>query len=167
MLLGRGADVNAADDDGQTALMDAAEEGYADVVEVLLRYGAKVPLDLQGNVVVEVAIKAIAEDRANHHLVCYGINQSLTAKKDADVPPVDSKEFNPHSMSMLPTGLVVEIATMSAASDMSYALASRIAQNVIDPQEEEKEEARAADAGSDDEKQQSTCEQIMTNCVIS
>ena len=59
---------------------------------------------------------------------------------------------------------VVKLCT-SYVSDVS--LGSEDFISAAEFREEEKEEARAADAGSDDEKQQSTCEQIMTNCVIS
>ena len=40
MLVARGAKVDAADDDGETALMKAAAGGFADVVEALLAAGA-------------------------------------------------------------------------------------------------------------------------------
>ena len=39
-LLGRGADVNAADRDGWTPLMEAASKGHAAVVRLLLDAGA-------------------------------------------------------------------------------------------------------------------------------
>ena len=39
-LLARGADVNAKERRGQTALMWAAAEGHAEVVELLLKAGA-------------------------------------------------------------------------------------------------------------------------------
>ena len=41
-LIDKGADVNAKDDDGETALMLAAYYGYADVVRVLIEKGADV-----------------------------------------------------------------------------------------------------------------------------
>ena len=39
-LLDKGADVEARDDRGRTALMTAAELGHAEIVELLLRHGA-------------------------------------------------------------------------------------------------------------------------------
>lgn len=41
-LLERGADVNARDKDGDTALMFAAYKGHALIVSLLLQYGANV-----------------------------------------------------------------------------------------------------------------------------
>ena len=48
-LLARGADVNAEEADGQTALMWAAAEGHVDVVRALLEAGAdfRTPLRLR------------------------------------------------------------------------------------------------------------------------
>lgn len=41
-LLARGVNINATDDDGETALMDAADERRADTVRVLIANGANV-----------------------------------------------------------------------------------------------------------------------------
>jgi ankyrin repeat protein len=41
-LIERGADINAKDGDGMTALMYAAEKGYREVVEVLIERGAEI-----------------------------------------------------------------------------------------------------------------------------
>jgi ankyrin repeat protein len=41
-LIARGADVNAAAENGQTPIIDAAAEGFADVVELLCEHGADV-----------------------------------------------------------------------------------------------------------------------------
>jgi ankyrin repeat protein len=40
-LLGKGADVNAKAKDGKTALMFAAKEGHAEIVEILKQAGAE------------------------------------------------------------------------------------------------------------------------------
>ena len=40
-LIAAGADVNAKDDDGWTALMYAAEKGYTEIIEILKAAGAK------------------------------------------------------------------------------------------------------------------------------
>jgi ankyrin repeat protein len=42
MLLAKGADVNAKDDYGYTALIWAAYLDYSDIVQILLEHGAKV-----------------------------------------------------------------------------------------------------------------------------
>jgi ankyrin repeat protein len=42
LLLEKGADVNAKDDDGRTALMLAAEKGHTEIVQLLLERGANV-----------------------------------------------------------------------------------------------------------------------------
>jgi len=88
---------------------------------------------------VEAALTLIAEERENHRLMCHGITQSLTAKSGAYVTPVGSKEINSNLMKILPTVIAREIATMSAASDMPYDVASRISNEVINPQKEEKD----------------------------
>jgi ankyrin repeat protein len=55
-LLGRGADVDAADAEGYTALHCAAEAGRADVVDVLLRHGANAKATTaKGRTAAEVA----------------------------------------------------------------------------------------------------------------
>lgn len=41
LLLSRGADVNAEDEEGNTALSRAMENGYKDLAELLLKNGAK------------------------------------------------------------------------------------------------------------------------------
>ena len=41
MLLEKGADVHAKDNDGTTALMFAHQEGYTDIVRMLKQNGAK------------------------------------------------------------------------------------------------------------------------------
>lgn len=41
MLLDAGADVNAEDQNGGTALMRAADNGYADIVRILTEAGAQ------------------------------------------------------------------------------------------------------------------------------
>mgnify|MGYP005996091633 CR=1 FL=1 len=139
LLLAKGANVNVIDPSGMTALMYAVEKGNADIVKVLLRNGAKVTPELQGKTIIEAAIKSIAEERANHRLVCHGINQALTAKSGAYVIPADSKEFNLNLMRLLPPELANRIATMSADSYIHYDLANRIAQEEINPQEDEKQ----------------------------
>ena len=51
-LLEEGADVNASDYDGRTALHLAASEGHGHVVELLLNHGANVnPVDRWGDTV--------------------------------------------------------------------------------------------------------------------
>ena len=42
ILLENGADVNAKDNEGKTALMEAAKFGYKDTVEILLQNGADI-----------------------------------------------------------------------------------------------------------------------------
>lgn len=42
LLLVRGADINATDECGYSALHLAAEHGFLDLVKLLLKYGAKV-----------------------------------------------------------------------------------------------------------------------------
>jgi ankyrin repeat protein len=55
-LLGRGADVDAADAEGYTALHCAAEAGRAGVVDVLLRHGANAKATTaKGRTAAEVA----------------------------------------------------------------------------------------------------------------
>jgi uncharacterized protein len=67
LLLARGAALDEADDRGRTALMIAAELGYADVVDLLLRRGAdrmlkdkdgKTALDLAANDATRETLKA-------------------------------------------------------------------------------------------------------------
>jgi ankyrin repeat protein len=41
ILIKAGADVNAKDQDGITALMGAAEQGHAEIVNLLKRFGAR------------------------------------------------------------------------------------------------------------------------------
>ena len=39
-LLNRGAEINACDQEGRSALIRAAKEGHADVIRILLEHGA-------------------------------------------------------------------------------------------------------------------------------
>ena len=88
-LLARGADVNAKDRKGQTALMWAAAEGHADVVSTLLAAGAdfRTPLPSgftpllfaarEGRIdVVRVLLKAGAD-----------VNEAMQAKKAVRARP--------------------------------------------------------------------------------
>lgn len=45
ILLDRGADINATDNYGWTALMSAAKNGYNKYVSILLEWGADIPED--------------------------------------------------------------------------------------------------------------------------
>jgi ankyrin repeat protein len=49
MLLSRGFDVNKQNEDGMTALMQAAGEGYADLVALLLARGADMEIQNKQN----------------------------------------------------------------------------------------------------------------------
>jgi ankyrin repeat protein len=49
MLLARGFDVNRQNAEGMTALMQAAGEGYADIVELLLAKGADMEIQNKEN----------------------------------------------------------------------------------------------------------------------
>ena len=58
VLLAAGANVNAFDEDGETALMMAAEEGRADVVQALIAGGANVNMmDHEGRTALQHARK--------------------------------------------------------------------------------------------------------------
>jgi len=59
MLIQKGGDVNAAATDGTTALMLAANNAKLDVVDLLLKSGAKANVkDSQGNTALDYANKA-------------------------------------------------------------------------------------------------------------
>jgi uncharacterized protein len=56
LLLGRGAQLDAADDRGRTALMTAAELGHAEVVQMLVGRGAdRVVRDKTGKTALDLA----------------------------------------------------------------------------------------------------------------
>jgi ankyrin repeat protein len=59
-LLEKGADVNAPDEDGDTALMWAVFKGHKDVVKVLHKWGANPEmLDSKGKKVFKIMIKPV------------------------------------------------------------------------------------------------------------
>ena len=66
LLLGRGAELDAADDRGRTALMTAAERGHAEVVEMLVGRGAdRTARDKSGKTALDLA----ADERVRRALV--------------------------------------------------------------------------------------------------
>ena len=74
LLLSRGADVNAVNEDGSTALMIAALKGYLEIVKTLLDAGAEAGIvDKHGDTALKIAIKqghtevvqAILQNRIN------------------------------------------------------------------------------------------------------
>ena len=64
LLLAHGAALDDADDRGRTALMIAAELGYADVVELLLARGAdRARKDKQGKTALDLATNADVREK--------------------------------------------------------------------------------------------------------
>ena len=116
--------------------MYAARNGHADIVELLLRYGAKVPLELQGKDIIKAALTLIAEERAEARVVGHELLNQQQA-----MPPEIVK-------------LCCSYVSAQSLDQKEFVSAAEL-------------RAEQADVGIDDEKQQSTCEQIMTNCVIS
>ena len=150
-LLDLGADVNATDSNGFTIFdgmfsfcyeWAAALESDAEIIMLLLKRGAKVPTDHQDDPLVKFTIEKIAEEKAEAQV---GGHELLDQQPEM---PIDIVKLCTSYVSDMPLG----------SEDFVSAAELRV---------EEKEEAREADVGIDDEKKQSTCEQIMTNCVIS
>ncbi|KAF8246056.1 ankyrin [Wilcoxina mikolae CBS 423.85] len=56
LLVGCGADMEILNNEGQTALLCAAEEGYINIVNTLLNGGAKVDLDFMGENMLAIAV---------------------------------------------------------------------------------------------------------------
>jgi ankyrin repeat protein len=68
LLLARGAPLNDADNRGRTALMIAAELGYAAEVDLLLKHGADATLkDRDGKTALDLAKNAEVRERLAAH----------------------------------------------------------------------------------------------------
>ena len=66
LLAQPGIKLDVTNIDGDTALMAAAEQGHADIVEMLLQAGANVSItDKRGETATSLAQKALAKQQAN------------------------------------------------------------------------------------------------------
>jgi uncharacterized protein len=79
LLLNAGAEVDARDFSGQTALMDAAEAGSAECVELHLRAGANPAVTREGQTASSLAAK-----HGHHILAAYLASRDPTAPTPPD-----------------------------------------------------------------------------------
>lgn len=83
-LIAAGADVNAAENDGETALMAAAEHGHITIVKLLLANRAQVDMkDKQGRVALQYA-RSPRNDNDDDFPQCYETLSSDTLKPTND-----------------------------------------------------------------------------------
>ncbi len=91
LLASAGADVNAADETGATALMQAAKVGNEDLVQALLKAGAKVnAVDKKGRTAVMIASDEDKPGVARLLLEAGGIVMPLTGGSPPTPRPTGS-----------------------------------------------------------------------------
>jgi ankyrin repeat protein len=82
VLLEKGADIEAKDEDGQTSLMWASYRGYSEVVELLLENGANIEAkDNRGKTALDLVendkVKKMLEDARNKNSFLYKIKRGF------------------------------------------------------------------------------------------
>ncbi len=111
-MIKKDANVNAADEDGETPLMVAVKKGNAPVVDVLLAAGAKVNAkNASGEDALTLAVRAREPNAAIVASLLKGGADAKTATKDGEtalmmacrVSPPKQPVIKPASMSMPPT----------------------------------------------------------------
>ena len=111
-MIKKDANVNAADEDGETPLMVAVKKGNAPVVDVLLASGAKVNAkNANGEDALTQAVRAREPNAAIVASLLKGGADAKTATKDGEtalmmacrVSPPKQPVIKPASMSMPPT----------------------------------------------------------------
>jgi ankyrin repeat protein len=119
LLLARGADIEAQDEEGKTALMLAAREGQSRMVELLLAHGAKADhADNQGKTVLMYAAGGAGEG-----ISAGAVRQTGGAVSAGPALPQQQKEDDTRILTLLLThGAKVSAADKFGSTALTYAM---------------------------------------------